>query len=99
MEDGGWVKKRIYNPPPFELELAWQCKQFNCLPYSGGLLDQPAGLVKRMAIAYNVWEAIKTRHEYGSKYDEFIKDHPNMHEICKQVEELRNGNQRTTNHN
>lgn len=47
-------------PPPPELTLAWRCEQYHVLPYPGGLLDQPAGLVNRMTAALNaftVWRA------------------------------------------
>jgi hypothetical protein len=91
-ENGGWEKTRKSAPPPRELELAWQCKQFSCLPYSGGLLDQPAGLIHRMNVAYNVWDAVKTRQSYKEKQADFIKDHPDKQQICRMVEKIRNGN-------
>lgn len=38
----------------------WRCRDFpGALPYAGGLLDQPAGLIARMITAYNVWQAVK----------------------------------------
>lgn len=47
--------------PPVELRLSWQCERFSCLPESGGLLDQDAGLIKRMGAAANVYRAL---HRY-----------------------------------
>ena len=87
-EDGGWIEKKTTGRPPRELKLAWQCKQFHCLPFSGGLLDQPAGLVDRMQIAYNVWSAVKTRERYGKEQSKFIKECPEEFNICEMVDKL-----------
>lgn len=90
-KDGGWItEKRKKGQPPYELKLAWQCRQFNCLPMSGGLLNQPAGLIDRMQIAYNIWEAVETRKKYGEEQAKFIKDRPDEFALCQMVEELRN---------
>lgn len=90
-KDGGWEKVRVSATPPRELKLAWQCRQFNCLPYSGGLLEQPVGLIDKMQLAYNVWEAVKTQQTYGKDYAKFMKDHPDMHKICEMVKRQRDG--------
>lgn len=43
-------------PPPPELRLMWECQDFpGTLPYPGALLDQPAGLVKRMRACQSFW--------------------------------------------
>jgi len=34
--------------PPAELALWWTCEHFRALPCAGGVLDQPAGLLRRM---------------------------------------------------
>lgn len=44
-------------PPPPELKLAWQCKQYGALPRPGGLLDQPAGLLDKMTACLNTYNA------------------------------------------
>ena len=90
-EDGGWVVKKKRASPPYELKLAWQCKQFNCLPYQGGLLNQPIGLIDKMQTAYNVWNAINMRDKFGSEQDKFIKDYPDEFEICEMVRKLKDG--------
>lgn len=49
--------------PPEELTLAWQAHRWNALPEAGGLLDQPAGLIERMAYAENMYNAYKLWHD------------------------------------
>lgn len=44
------------DPPP-ELELVFRCRRWNSLPEAGGLNDQPAGLIQRMSVAENVYQA------------------------------------------
>lgn len=44
-------------PPPPELRLLWQCKRWGVLPEPGGLADQPAGLLDRLAVLDNVHQA------------------------------------------
>jgi len=74
--------------PPDELRLAFRCQQWGTLPHSGGLLDQPAGLVERMTIAVNVYNAMKAWGEHDPKRDaEFFKS--DAWQIVKQVLELR----------
>ena len=46
-------------PPPPELELAWQAEAWRALPEAGGLLDQRAGELDRMAAALNVYRAFR----------------------------------------
>lgn len=36
--------------------MAKHCRRWNSLPLAGGLLDQPAGLLDRMAIAENAYD-------------------------------------------
>jgi hypothetical protein len=44
-------------PPPRELVLYWELRDFpGALPERGGLLNQPAGLIKRMRKAHQVWQ-------------------------------------------
>ena len=44
--------------PPPELRLYWQCLRFNALPEPGALFDQDAGLLARMGMLGNVYDAI-----------------------------------------
>ena len=46
-------------PPPRELRLALQARSWGHLPDPGGLLDQPAGLLERMTVTYNVYHAVR----------------------------------------
>jgi hypothetical protein len=43
--------------PPRELALCWQIEQFHTLPFAGGLLEQPAGLMNRVNAAGNIYRA------------------------------------------
>ena len=46
--------------PPPDLSLALSCRRWNSLPLSGGLLDQPAGLMRRLAIVENIYNAFRS---------------------------------------
>ena len=48
-------------PPPIELQLARQVDRWGALPVAGGLRDQEAGLLDRMAWADAVYKAFKGR--------------------------------------
>ena len=54
-------------PPPPELTLAWQAKRWGTLPEPGGLRDQIAGELERMAYALSAYEAITTFGAAGDK--------------------------------
>ena len=43
---------------PRELRLALDVRSWGALPVSGGLLDQPAGLLDKMRYALSVYEAV-----------------------------------------
>jgi hypothetical protein len=45
--------------PPPALVYALDCAEFHCLPHGGGLLDQPAGLVRRMKICRNIYNSFR----------------------------------------
>lgn len=78
-------------PPPAELRLAWQAITYRSLPEPGGLLDQPAGLLKRMTGAYNIWLAHKSyRQRDLRKTKEWIEANPDLYESIQQVRKLRN---------
>ncbi len=78
--------------PPEELSLALKCQRWNALPVTGGILDQPAGLVERMTIALNTYEAMKAWSARDVTKDaEFVKNYPDTWRIVQAVMELRNG--------
>ena len=52
---------RSEGPQSPELRLAMQAKAWGTLPEAGGLLDQPAGLIKRMSAVLSAYETITSR--------------------------------------
>ncbi len=46
-------------PPPPELRLYWMCQRYGSLPEPGALFDQDAGLLERMSLLGNVYEAVQ----------------------------------------
>lgn len=77
-------------PPPPELVLAWQCDRWHALPYSGGVLDQPAGLLGRMLQLLNVYETMRSWHlRRAGEEKDWIEAHPQGWEIVRQIERLR----------
>jgi len=45
--------------PPPELALAWECRRYpGALPEAGGIYDQPAAVMYRMAVLLNVYDAV-----------------------------------------
>ncbi len=43
--------------PPRELQIAWEIKRWSALPEAGGLLDQPAGLLRRAGYLHDIFTA------------------------------------------
>jgi len=78
-------------PPPEELELALQCRQWHCLPEAGGIRDQRAGEMERMKIAINVYDAMQVYNDVGGKdVGKWIENHKNgAWKIVKMVQKLR----------
>jgi len=77
---------------PALLELALNCENYRALPYSGGVMEQPAGLLRKMRQARNVYEAVRIYKREGNKPGESAKwkrEHQEVWEIVDQVEKLR----------
>jgi len=77
---------------PKLLELALECEEYRALPYSGGVMDQPAGLMKKMRQCNNVYQAFKAYKRDGKKAGEAAKwkrEHDDAWEIVSQVNGLR----------
>lgn len=55
--------------PPRLLQEAWQVKRWGVLPEAGGLRDQPAGLLVRMAAVLDVYTANKAYYDALMTYD------------------------------
>ena len=77
---------------PKLLELALECEEYRALPYSGGVLDQPAGLLRKMRQVNNVYRAHQAYKKDGKKPGESAKwknEHADVWEIVSQVDGLR----------
>ena len=77
---------------PALLELAVNCENYRALPYSGGVLEQPAGLLRKMRQVNNVYEAVRIYKREGNKPGESAKwkrEHEEVWDIVNQVEKLR----------
>ena len=77
---------------PALLELALNCENYRALPHSGGVMDQPAGLLRKMRQVNNVYEAVRIYKRDGNKPGESAKwkrEHQDIWDIVDQVEKLR----------
>ena len=77
---------------PDLLELALNCENYRALPYSGGVMEQPAGLLRKMRKVTNVYQSFKVYQQEGNKPGESAKwkrEHEGIWDIVSQVEELR----------
>lgn len=77
---------------PKLLELALECEEYRALPYSGGVLDQPAGLLRKMRQVQNVYEAFRLYKKEGNKPGEIAKwkrENESVWDIVNQVDGLR----------
>ena len=80
---------------PALLELALNCENYRALPYSGGVMEQPAGLLRKMRQVRNVYEAIKLYKAEGNKPGSTAKwklENKAIWDIIEWVEELRESN-------
>ena len=75
-------------PPPPELELAFTCHRWNSLPESGGVLDQPAGLLRRMSAVENIYNSFKAL-EKANDYARFGDENPVAVKIIESIYALR----------
>ena len=77
---------------PGLLELAINCDEYHALPVSGGILDQPGGLMRKLRQVLNVYRAHRAYKTDGQKPGESAKwknDHQDIWEIITWVDELR----------
>ena len=78
-------------PPPPELELKRYCLEYHALPCAGGLLDQPAGLLRRMDELYAVAAAFALYAQGGQRAGQmaaWAKAHPIENRIVNRVKAL-----------
>ena len=77
---------------PHELDLAFYARDIGALPEAGGIYDQPAGLLRRMRIAYNIFVAWSDwKRLPADKIGDWITAYPGRHEIVQMILEARNG--------
>lgn len=77
---------------PALLELALNCENYRALPYSGGVMEQPAGLLRKMRQVQNVYEAFRLYKKEGNKPGEIAKwkrENESVWDIVNQVDGLR----------
>ncbi len=69
--------------------LIWESGDFHgALPYPGSLLDQPAGLVRRMRKAKQVWQVFDAFRRAKS-WERFQVDNPDAWDLKCAVDRLR----------
>lgn len=71
-----------------ELRMAWQSERWHTLPEAGGLLDQPAGLLQRMAVVSNVYNAFKALKASAGNLVQLANSQPQVLAIVRQVERM-----------
>lgn len=77
---------------PRLLELSLECDEYRALPYSGGVMEQPAGLMRKLRQVGNVYRAFREYERKGKVPGESAKwknEHSDIWDIVSQVNELR----------
>ena len=75
---------------PRELRLALECSRYSSLPFSGGVLEQPAGLLEKMRMAEAVYMAfVAYRFARPGEHAKWKSEHADAWEIIKRVNALR----------
>ena len=73
-----------------ELRMAWQCERWHALPEQGGLLDQPAGMLQRMAAMLNVYNAFKTFKASSGNLMALANSQPQVLTLVRDIERMEN---------
>jgi len=73
---------------PMELRMAWQCERWHALPEQGGLLDQPAGMLQRMAAMLNVYNAFKTFKASSGNLMALANSQPQVLALVRDIERM-----------
>lgn len=87
---------------PRILTLALDCEAYRALPRSGGVLDQPAGLLKKMRTVLNVYRAFKVYNSEGQRAGMMAKwrrQNADAWNLISEVNRLRNGRRDAQNRN
>jgi len=74
-------------PAPYELRMAWQAERWSALPDAGGLLDQQAGLISRMAAVANVYNAFEAIQS-GKSIVQIANTQPQILKTVRAIERL-----------
>jgi hypothetical protein len=77
---------------PQLLELSLNCEEYRALPYSGGVMEQPAGLMRKLRQVGNVYQAFQAYKNEGQKPGESAKwkrQNEQVWAIVREVNELR----------
>mgnify|MGYP000974174965 FL=1 len=77
---------------PRLLELALECEEYRVLPYSGGVMEQPAGLMRKLRQVGNVYRAFVAYEREGKKPGKSAKwkrENEGVWDIVNEVERLR----------
>lgn len=77
---------------PDLLNLALDCEQWRALPATGGLYDQPAGLLRKMRQVLNIYRAVKMHEEEGKLPGQMARwraEHEQAWAIVSEINELR----------
>jgi len=77
---------------PRLLELSLSCEEYHALPFSGGVMEQPAGLMRKLRQVGNVYRAFQIYKNEWQKPGETAKwkrEHEQVWNIVQEVNELR----------
>lgn len=85
-------QSKVYAEMMSLLELGMDCERYKSLPVDGGVLDQPAGLIRKVRRVTNVFHAFKEYETRGRKAGEMAKwkqDNPEFMAVISEINELR----------
>ena len=72
---------------PVELRIGLQCERWGALPYGGGLLEQPLGLMNQMTEALTAYRLCQQRQSKSAT--DWAKDNPAAARFFFEVDEMR----------
>jgi len=74
------------------LELSLTCEEYHALPFSGGVMEQPAGLMRKLRQVSNVYRAFqmyKNEGQIPGQSAKWKREHEQIWNIVMEVNELR----------
>ena len=77
---------------PSLLELSLNCEEYHALPFSGGVMEQPAGLMRKLRQVGNVYRAFqmyKNEGQIPGTSAKWKREHEQVWNIIMEVNELR----------